>query len=322
MGLNERAKPVGTPAPAPLISGFMGLRYRPDVCDSAHRCGGFTLLLLIATVLPWVAPSDARGQSGGDLVVAPTRIVFDGRTRTAQLSLLNRGSAAATYRISLINMRMTENGGFKEIDEPAPGEQFADGLIRYAPRQVVLAPGDSQAVRLLLRKPRGLEPGEYRSHLLLRAIPSKNIGKSVEEPSGDDTGIRIRLIPIYGVTIPVIVRHGDLTAKVSLTDLALVPAGGQGEGDRLSFRINRGGNRSVFGDLTVTYVPKGGKADELVVAQVTRLAVYTPNASRTVIMPLRFPDGVTLGRGRLHVAFRDTAKNGGALLGEAEIGVP
>ena len=300
----------------------MGLRYRRDGCDSARWCGGFTFLLLIAAVLPWVVPSDARGQGAGDLVVAPTRIVFEGRTRTAQISLLNRGSAAATYRISLINMRMTEDGGFKEIDEPAPGEQFADRLIRYAPRQVVLAPGDSQAVRLLVRKPRGLEPGEYRSHLLLRAIPSQNVGKSVEDPSPNDTGIRIRLIPIYGVTIPVIVRHGDLTARVSLSDLALVPAGGQGEGDRLSFRINRDGNRSVLGDLTVTYFPNGGKADELVVAQVTRLAVYTPNASRTVIMALRFPDGVTLGRGRLHVAFRETPKNGGALLGEAEIGVP
>ena len=70
------------------------------------------------------------------------------------------------------------------------------------------------------------------------------------------------------------------------------------------------------------YLPNEGKADELVVAQVTRLAVYTPNASRTVIMALRFPDGVTLGRGRLHVAFREIPKNGGALLGEAEIGVP
>ena len=300
----------------------MGFRHRRGGCDSAHRCGGFTLFLLIATVLPWVAPSEAWSQSTGDLMVAPTRIVFEGRTRTAQISLLNRGSAAATYRISLINMRMAENGGFKKIDEPAPGEQFADRLIRYAPRQVVLAPGDSQAVRLLLRKPRGLEPGEYRSHLLLRAIPSKDVGRSVEEPSSNDTGIRIRMVPIYGITIPVIVRHGDLKAKVSLTDLALAPAGRQGEGDRLSFRINRGGSRSVFGDLTVTYFPNGGKADELVVARVTRLAVYTPNASRTVIMPLRFPDGVTLGRGRLHVAFRETPKNGGALLTEAEIGIP
>jgi len=31
---------------------------------------------------------------------------------------------------------------------------------------------------------------------------------------------------------------------------------------------------------------------------------------------------VTLGRCRLHVAFREISKNGGALLGEAEIGVP
>ena len=300
----------------------MGFRHRRDGYDSAHRCGGFALFLLIAAVLPWVAPSDARGQGAGDLMVAPTRIVFEGRTRTAQISLLNRGSASATYRISLVNMRMAEDGGFKAIDEPAPGEQFADRLIRYAPRQVVLAPGDSQAVRLLLRKPRGLEPGEYRSHLMLRAIPSKNIGTSVEKPPSNDTGISVMLVPVYGVTIPVIVRHGDLKAKVSLTELALAPAGGKGDGDRLSFRINRGGNRSVFGDLTVTYFPNGGNADELVVAKVTRLAVYTPNPSRTVMMPLRFPDGVTLGRGRLHVAFREIPKNGGALLGEAEIGVP
>ena len=308
--------------PKVLVWTTMGFRHRRGGCDAAPRCGGFTLFLLIATVLPWVAPSEAWSQSAGDLVVAPTRIVFEGRTRTAQISLLNRGSAAATYRISLINMRMTENGGFKEIDEPAPGEQFADRLIRYAPRQVVLGPGDSQAVRLLLRKPRGLEPGEYRSHLLLRAIPSKDVGRSVEKPSSDDTGIRVVLVPVFGVSIPVIVRHGDLTAKVSLTELALAPAGGKGEGNLLSFRINRDGDRSVLGDLTVTYFPNGGKADELVVAQVTRLAVYTPNASRTVMMALRFPDGVTLGRGRLHVAFREISKNGGALLGEAEIGVP
>ena len=235
-----------------------GLRYRRDGCDSAHRCGGFTLLLLIATVLPWVASSDARGQGAGNLVVSPTRIIFEGRTRTAQISLLNRGSAAATYRISVINMRMTENGAFKEIDEPAPGEQFADRLIRYAPRQVVLAPGGTQAVRLLLRKPHGLEPGEYRSHLLLRAIPSGGVRQSIETPSGQDAGIPIHLIPVYGVKIPVIVRHGDLKARVSLSDLTLAPASGQGKGHRLSFRINRDGNRSVLGDLTVTYFPNGG----------------------------------------------------------------
>jgi len=300
----------------------MGFRHRRSDPGSAHRCGGFAFFLLIVAVLPWIAPSDARGQSAGDLVVAPTRIVFEGRARTAQISLLNRGSTAATYRISLINMRMTEDGGFKEIDEPAPGEQFADRLIRYAPRQVVLAPGESQAVRLLLRKPRGLEPGEYRSHLLLRAIPSQNIGKSVEKRSSDDTGISVVLVPIFGVSIPVIVRHGDLTATVSLTDLTLAAAVGQSKEERISFRINRDGDRSVLGDLTVTYFPNGGKADELVVARVTRLAVYTPNASRTVIMALRFPDGVTLGHGRLHVAFRESLEDGAALLGEAEIGVP
>ena len=102
-----------------LVWTAMGIRHRRGGSDSAHRCGGFTLFLLIATVLPWVAPSEAWSQSAGDLVVAPTRIVFEGRTRTAQISLLNRGSAAATYRISLIN-RKSVNPPHRGADSQPP----------------------------------------------------------------------------------------------------------------------------------------------------------------------------------------------------------
>ena len=38
-------------------------------------------------------------------------------------------------------------------------------MIRYAPRRVTVPPGGSQQIRILLRRPRDLEPGEYRSHL-------------------------------------------------------------------------------------------------------------------------------------------------------------
>jgi len=263
--------------------------------------------------------TSAFAQGAGDLVVAPTRVVLEGRTRTAQLTLVNKGSASATYRISVINMRMDEMGTVHEISEPEPDQKTAEKLIRYSPRQIVLKPGAAQAIRVLLKKPKNLEEGEYRSHMLFRAVP-KDAGQSVEAAAAPANGIQIKLIPIYGITIPVIVRHGKPEFKVSLQDMRIEPAAKKGELPKLMFSINRDGEKSAFGDLVATYKPASG--DEVVVAEIMRLAVYSPNTSRKVELKLRVPDGVKLNGGSLHLAYRAAVENGGTLLTESKISVP
>ena len=47
-------------------------------------------------------------------------------------------------------------------------------MIVYAPRNVTLAPHEPQAIRIAARPPQGLPDGEYRVHLLFRAIPPAN----------------------------------------------------------------------------------------------------------------------------------------------------
>ena len=44
-------------------------------------------------------------------------------------------------------------------------------MIIYAPRRVTLAPHEPQAIRIAARPPQGLPDGEYRVHMLFRAIP-------------------------------------------------------------------------------------------------------------------------------------------------------
>ena len=44
-------------------------------------------------------------------------------------------------------------------------------MIVYAPRKVTLAPHEPQAIRIAARAPEGLPDGEYRVHMLFRAIP-------------------------------------------------------------------------------------------------------------------------------------------------------
>ena len=277
--------------------------------------GAMTLFLLSITV-PMLVPHTAYAQ-GGQLAVAPTRVVFEGRSRSAQLSLVNKGTKTATFRIRVVNLRMDEKGNMGEIDKPAPGQNFAGKLFRYSPRQVVLKPGASQAIRILLRKPKGLAAGEYRSHLMMQNVPA-NTGLSIEQTQAAD-GVQIRMVPVFGITIPVIVRHGKTAVQVALKNLSLLPADKDNKTPRLKFTLARDGNRSAFGDLTAT-LNNGGS--QVILGQIMRLAVYTPNASRTVMMPLTLPDGVKLSGGTVHVAFNQTKDNGGKTMGEASLKMP
>ena len=69
-----------------------------------------------APVLVASAPAEA---GIGDLLVAPTRIVLDGR-KGAEVILNNIGEEPATYRVSIEFRRMTEEGGLVDVTEPRP----------------------------------------------------------------------------------------------------------------------------------------------------------------------------------------------------------
>ncbi len=294
---------------------------------ASHRSGRIRrqAIGLALVLIPWfasVVPSaPAWGQTLGNLAVVPSRAVFEGRTRSIELNLLNRGTKTTTYRISIVNRRMKEDGSFEEIDMPGPGERFAEGMVRYAPRQVKLAPGKAQTVRLLLRKPSGVAAGEYRSHLLFQAIPEKVQGRSIEQVPGEGPEFRVELIPIFGISIPVIVRHGNLTAGVAIRKLHLAPTGRQAATPVLTFRIERSGERSVFGDLTASFVPSNGGA-ELVLARLNGVAVYTPNLWRRVALPLTLPNGAALRAGQLRVSYRARPDEGDKVLASAVLEVP
>ena len=55
--------------------------------------------------------------------------------------------------------------------DPNAIEKAAQEMVLYAPRKVVLPPNQPQAIRLSARAPEGLPDGEYRVHMLFRAVP-------------------------------------------------------------------------------------------------------------------------------------------------------
>ncbi|WLD57527.1 hypothetical protein NFC81_12520 [Salinispirillum sp. LH 10-3-1] len=249
-----------------------------------------------------------------DLLVAPTRVVIEPNQRAAQVELINRGSTTGTYRISVVNRRMGSAGGFTDVDmtePPLTGERFADRMIRFSPRQVTLEPGESQTVRLMVRKPADLEAGEYRSHLLFSRQPDP----TTETPSGapgTSRQLSISITTLLSISIPVIVRHGQTDASASISDIA-VQANENGDA-LLSVQLHREGNRSLYGDLVVYHTAPG--RNEQVIGRIAGMSVYVPNAQRQVNVGLSL-SAEQLSGGMLRVTYSLPQAEGGRLLAEA-----
>lgn len=264
----------------------------------------FNILLLSAV--------DLKAQ--GNLLITPRRVVFEGSKRSVDLNLANMGQDTATYAISIVQIRMKDDGGFEMITEPDPGQQFADKYIRFFPRSVTLGPNESQVVKVQLTRSNELKEGEYRSHFYFRAVPKANpLGE--KEPLRDTTTISVRLTPIFGITIPVIIRVGEPTTKVTLTDLSFktvndtIPS--------FSFVFNRTGNMSVYGDIAVDYISAQGKIIRVGIAN--GVAVYTPNTIRHFKFNLNRVPGVDFRSGILRVKYSAPSDVKPSKFAEAEL---
>jgi P pilus assembly chaperone PapD len=249
----------------------------------------------MASALAMVATTPA--QAGvGDLLVAPTRLVLNG-SRGAEIVLSNIGDEVATYRISVELRRMTPSGALEEVPVASDREKIAQDMIFYAPRRVTIAPNQPQTIRIAARAPQGLADGEYRVHILFRAVPKPR----PVAPKGEVKGIAFELIPIYGVTIPIVVRLGNLQAQVAIANVALTQVEGK---PAVALDLVRGGDRSVYGDVRVL---KAGVKDPI--AQQRGVAVYTEVGQRRLVIPVN-PALASAANGQVTVEFVETSDSG------------
>jgi P pilus assembly chaperone PapD len=251
--------------------------------------------------------SPARAQGAGDLLVAPTRVVLDG-ARGTEVILNNIGAAPATYRITLELRRMRADGSLEEVEQSAANavEATTIGMISYAPRRVTLPPNQPQSIRIGIRAPQSLPDGEYRAHMLFRAIPDSKPAVASNDPK---EGVSIALTPIYGVTIPIIVRQGNLSAKAAISD-ARIETGG--DRDTFSFALARSGTRSTYGRIRVI---KPGVDKPLIDAR--GIAVYAELADRRVIFPVDAELAAKL-KGPATIQYLEDIDAGGGVIAELQ----
>jgi P pilus assembly chaperone PapD len=259
--------------------------------------------LFAAPLLTTSTPAEA---GIGDLLVAPTRIVLDGR-KGAEIILNNIGEEPATYRVSIEFRRMTENGDLVDVTTPTAADTKAEDMIVYAPRKVTLAPREPQAIRIAARPADGVPDGEYRVHLLFRAIPPAT---PVVQPQGEaPKGVQFKLTPVYGVTIPVIVRLGNLQATAGIANVHLEKKDGA---PAVGLDLARQGTRSTYGEVRVL---KAGLKDPIAIQK--GVAVYTEIGKRHVSVPVADAyKGTAIGP--VTVQYIETYDDGTHLLAETQ----
>ncbi len=263
----------------------------------------FIRILLMAVLIQAVVGHSAKA----DILVAPTRVVFEDGERSAELVVVNKGQEEAAFRISVENRRMDLFGALESAPEATEGEQFAKNHIRYSPRRMVLSPGEKQTVRVAVSGS-DLQPGEYRSHLRLKSVPTSANQYLSNRNSGEQNGISIQLIAIRSLTIPIIIRAGKLDANVDIIGVDLVT---EEQETLLKVQIVREGNKSVYGLLEV--YAEGAPNPVL---SMRGVAVYTPNSERRITLPVS-PSVRDKLRGRHYrIVYRDLEKDAGEILAE------
>lgn len=260
-----------------------------------------SLAAILLGGLAITAPAHAQAEQASNLNISPKRVVFSGPNAASAVYIFNRGEQTVTYRVELIDRAMLPTGeiiALEELPDDAQSKQLASRLkssasmIQFTPRRVTLEPGQSQAIRLRLLRPADLSDGEYRTTLTISALPPEDTGLTVDQAVGEGSDkLSIQAIALFGISIPIIVRQGQLTNDVQIEQASA-------SGDKVQFTLTRKGPGSVYGDIEVREKDAKGK----VIGVVQGIGVYNEIDHRLVEISLNRP--VRAGE-PLYLSYRD-----------------
>ncbi len=206
---------------------------------TALKCITLALLFPISFAMP-LTPARAAG----DLLIAPTRVVLDGR-RGTEVILNNIGDEEATYRITLELRRMNAQGRLEDVDLEKATDQEKSALdaIRYAPRRVTLPPNQPQSIRIGLQPNDGLPTDRYGRTIIDGLQPYEQIligidASSLPDPFVQPANSGIVVTPRPGIP--------------SIIELPLVSAG------EISGTLQREGGKPLSG-VELELVDKNGR---------------------------------------------------------------
>lgn len=286
----------------------------------------FSRLILVGLALVFMLGAH-EAYARAKLMLTPTRIVMDGKTRSVEVSVINQGDRIGQYRIDTLEMQMPEEGNVAAVPEGTAVPYAATPMLRISPRSMTLQPGETQKLRIMLRKPPNLADGEYRSHL--RVTVTSDGTEQPQDAEGDEAakkedkeavdakpthGFGVKITPRYNLIVPIIVRQGKTEFTATIESAAVRK---KDNFNLLDLVMTKEGNRSSMGDLKITYFAPNGK--EYVVGFFQGVTLYRETAKKKRSYGLDLPEDVTLSGGKLKIIYTRLASEGGGVIAEKEL---
>jgi P pilus assembly chaperone PapD len=235
------------------------------------------LLLAVTFALPGVARAEAT------LFIYPTLVLFENNQRSAEITIANRGDQTGTFETSWTDLTMAPEGGLVKAEGEAPWS--VQPHVRYSPRRVTLAPGESQVIKIAVRSNPEIAEGEYYSHLRVLTINSEDplADDAIVEASEPSPGVSIQART--AVAIPVIWRNSRDTPSMSIEAVRT-----DADANTISIDVRRHGQLSVRGYLHLLETAADRSLRPL--ADVVPVVIYPSLDTRTISVELY--DGVTV----------------------------
>jgi hypothetical protein len=202
--------------------------------------------------------------------ISPPRVIIDANQVAGEMIILNRGNETLVYSFKWQDRAMREDSTIAVGEELKETKDYrpASPYLVYSPRQVILAPGETQRIRFFVKRDKMTE-GEYRSHILISGKPVKEREKEqITEGMGGTVGV------IAQAGIPVMVRHGKTTVEIEPEKFELIKLNGE---DYLHAKFINKGSRTVYAKPTLFCERPGVEKPEEIGAVSVRIyqeAVY------------------------------------------------
>lgn len=231
---------------------------------------GFSILIGAFSVMQEV-------HAAASLSFFPQRIVLADKSRSAVLRLTNKGNKAGSFRISMVDLIYANDGSVKPATKLPARFPTARPYVRFSPSQVRLNPGESQNIRVLLKRANTIPVGELRVHVSMKQIPD---AASFTNLAGkNEKIIKAKYAIGQAVAIPLIIRRGETSAKGAINAASRTPSG-------VKVVLGRAGTQSLYTNIEV-YASK--VANNNLIGTVKGVGVPVPNRQRAVSVNIKKP---------------------------------
>jgi P pilus assembly chaperone PapD len=244
--------------------------------------------------------------ANADLLITPTRVVFNEGERVEEVILVNSADEERSYALSWTQMAQKESSDYRLLrDDELASFATASEFIRFTPSRLTLKPGENQRIKLMLRPTAELKGKELRSHLKFTVIPNQVLQQSSEQQEDVD-GISMKLNLFLNYSIPVVVKGHTAVPDVQISNIQVKQAKSASNVADITFSLNKSAPYSFYGDMTA-YFKADGSEDFVPVGYLNNFSMF--HESSNVNVTIHWTQNVALESGDLKIIYKGKSDN-------------